>query len=403
MRAYERLLQYVKYDTTSDENAPEGRCPSTEGQKAFAEYLVKEMERAGLAGARRDKDGYVYGFLPATCGGRPVIGLISHMDTSFSAGGAGIRPRIVKNYDGGDLVLNAEKGIVMRAGAFECLAECRGMDLIVTDGTTLLGSDDKAGIAEILTAIETLKARNLPHGKIAVAFTPDEEIGRGADRFDQKAFGADFAYTVDGGRLGELEYENFNAASAEITVHGVNTHPGDAKDKMRNAILYGVEFQSMLPPAETPSHTEGYEGFYHLTRFAGNEEKAVLRYLVRDHDKTKFEARKTFLGNIADFLNGKYGRGTFELAVKDSYYNMKPVIEAHKDIVERAKRAMREAGVEPKTVPIRGGTDGAVLSWKGLPCPNLPTGGFNFHSRFECIPVPAMDKMTEVLVHLAEG
>ncbi|HEX3018146.1 MAG TPA: peptidase T [Caproicibacter sp.] len=403
MRAYERLLNYVKYDTTSDENAPEDVCPSTEKQKVFAQYLVKEMEQAGLSDAHMDGNGYVYGYLPSNCGdGQPVIGLIAHMDTSCSTSGVNIRPRIVKNYNGGDIVLNTEQNIVMRSDEFECLADCRGMDLIVTDGTTLLGSDDKAGIAEILTAVEMLREQNISHGKIAVAVNPDEEIGRGADRFDLASYGADFAYTVDGGKLGELEYENFNAASANITVNGVNTHPGDAKNKMKNALLYAMEFNSMLPPAETPAHTEGYEGFYHLTHLDGVEEKASMRYIIRDHDKAKFEGRKAFLQKVTDYLNEKYGRGTFELTLKDSYYNMKSVISPHMEIIERAEKAMREAGVEPKAVPIRGGTDGAVLSFRGLPCPNLPTGGFNFHSRYEFIPIQAMDKMAEVLVHLVK-
>jgi tripeptide aminopeptidase len=403
MRAYERLLNYVKYDTTSDENAPEDVCPSTENQKALADRLAEEMSRLGFEDAHRDKDGYVYGFLPSNCGeGQPVVGLISHMDTSSAASGAEIHPHLVRNYGGGDIVLNEERKIVMRADQFGCLADCKGMDLLVTDGTTLLGADDKAGVAEILTAAELLRTRNIPHGKIAVAFTPDEEIGRGSDRFDLKGFGADFAYTVDGGKLGELEYENFNAAAATLTVNGVGTHPGDAKNKMRNAVLYGIEFNSMLPPAETPAHTEGYEGFYHLLHFEGCEEKAVLRYIVRDHDRENFEARKAYLQRAADYLNEKYGEGTFELALKDSYYNMKSVIEQHMDVVERAERAMRECGVEPKSVPIRGGTDGAMLSWKGLPCPNLPTGGFNFHSRFEFVPIQAMDKMAEILAALVK-
>lgn len=401
MKAYERLLNYVKYDTTSDEDAPEDQCPSTGKQKVFGAFLVKEMERAGLAEARMDENGYVYGFLPANCEDRlPVIGLIAHMDTSPSASGENIRPRVVKNYDGGDIVLNAEQNIVMRADEFESLADYKGMDLIVTDGTTLLGSDDKAGVAEILSAVEILNTENIPHGKIAVAITPDEEIGRGADRFNLKTFGAGFAYTVDGGRLGELEYENFNAASAAVTVHGVNIHPGEAKNKMKNAVLMGMEFNSMLPPEQIPAHTEGYEGFYHLSHFEGDEERAVLRYIVRDHDRAKFEAKKDRLQSITEYLNEKYGAGVFELALRDSYYNMKEKIEPHMEIIRRAENAMRGAGVEPETVPIRGGTDGARLSYMGLPCPNLSTGGLNFHGRFEYIPVQSMDKMTEVLVNL---
>ena len=401
MRAYERLLQYVKFDTTSDENAPEETCPSTEKQKRLAEYLVGEMKRLGLADAHMDRFGYVYGSLPADrAENAPAIGLISHMDTSSSAPGADIRPRIVKNYGGGDIVLNAAKHIVMRAEDFSVLAKCVGADLIVTDGTTLLGSDDKAGIAEILTAVETLTSQKIPHGKLSVGFTPDEEIGRGANRFDIPAFGADFAYTVDGGLLGGLEYENFNAASAVVTVRGFNIHPGDAKNKMKNAVLLGMEFNAMLPPCETPAHTEGYEGFYHLSRFEGNEEKAVLRYIVRDHDRSKFEEKKKRLEKITAYCNEKYGEGTFLTEIKDSYYNMKEIIRDHMEIVRRAEDAMRKAGVTPKASPIRGGTDGARLSYMGLPCPNLPTGGCNFHGRYEFIPVQSMDKIVEVLVNL---
>ena len=403
MRAYERLLNYVTYDTTSDENAPENVCPSTKKQLALADHLAEEMKSLGFAGVRRDEYGYVYGFLASNCGeGQPVVGLISHMDTSSAAKGTGIKPRIVKNYDGGDIVLNAEKNIVLRPADFECLSGCRGMDLVVTDGTTLLGADDKAGVSEILTAAELLREKNIPHGKITVAFTPDEEIGRGTDHFDLRAFGADIAYTVDGGKLGEPEYENFNAADAVLTVSGVNTHPGDAKNKMRNVVLYGIEFNSMLPPAETPAHTEGYEGFYHLLHFEGCEEKATLHYIVRDHNKTKFEARKAYLRHVTDYLNEKYGAGTFDLKLKDSYYNMKEIIEKHMGVVKRAENAMRECGVEPKAVPIRGGTDGAMLSWKGLPCPNLPTGGYNYHSRFEFASIQEMDKMAEVLTALVK-
>ncbi len=401
MNVEERFLNYVGYDTASDENAPVVQCPSTEKQRVFGKFLVRDMERAGLSGAHMDQYGYVYGFLPSNCAqALPVVGLISHMDTSSSAPGAGVRPRVVKHYDGGDIVLNPEKNIVMRAKEYDNLSENRGKDLIVTDGTTLLGADDKAGIAEILTAAERLNEKGLPHGKISIAFTPDEEIGRGTAHFDLAAFGADFAYTVDGGRLGELEYENFNAASAVLTVHGVNIHPGEAKNRMKNAVLLGMEFHSMLPPDETPAHTEGYEGFYHLMRFEGTEEKAVLRYIVRDHDRAKFEKKKARIRKIADYLDEKYGKGTFELSVWDSYYNMKEKIEPHMEIVERAEKAMRGAGVEPKIVPIRGGTDGAMLSFRGLPCPNLPTGGFNFHGRFEYIPVQSMEKMTEVLIGL---
>lgn len=404
MRAYERLLDYVRYDTTSDENAPESACPSSEKEKILGTRLAEEMRSIGFEDAHMDESGYVYGFLPSNCGEQiPVIGLISHMDTSPAAKGSDIRPRIVKNYDGGDILLNAEKNIVMSAEKFESLAAYKGMDLIVTDGTTLLGADDKAGIAEIMTAAEFLIQNNVPHGKIAVAFTPDEEIGRGTDRFDLEHFGAEYAYTVDGGKLGELEYENFNAADAVVTVRGVNIHPGDAKNKMKSAVLYAIEFNSMLPANEIPAFTEGYEGFHHLCRLEGDEEQAVLHYIIRDHDAKKFTAKKAEFERIAAYLNEKYGAGTFKLKLKDSYYNMKEKIEPHMFLIENAEKAMREAGVEPVTVPIRGGTDGAVLSYKGLPCPNLCTGGHNFHGRFEYIPVQSMDKMTEVLVNLVKA
>lgn len=404
MRAYERLLKYTQYDTTSDENAPESNCPSTQKQKALAQELVNEMKELGLADAQMDKFGYVYGSLPANCGTKlPVLGLIAHMDTSSSACGENIKPRIVSDYDGGDIVLNREQNIVMCPAQFDSLCDYRGNDLIVTDGTTLLGADDKAGVAEILTMIEKLNTSEEKHGKIAVAFTPDEEIGRGADRFDLARFGAEFAYTVDGGRLGEIEYENFNAASAILTVHGVNIHPGDAKNRMKNAQLMAIEFNSMLPANEIPACTEGYEGFYHLSHMEGDEEQARLRYIIRDHDKNQFEAKKVRMEKICAYLNEKYGAGTFVLELRDSYYNMKEKIEPHMFLIERARQAMLHAAVEPKIVPIRGGTDGARLSYMGLPCPNLSTGGHNFHGRFEYIPVQAMDSMVEVLLNIVKA
>ena len=402
MKAYERLLHYVSFDTTSHEDSTS--CPSTPSQLILADALAEEMKKLGFAQVRQDKSGYVYGMLPASRGVQaPVIGLISHMDTSEDAPGTGVKPRIVKAYDGGTLVLNEEKKIVLRPEDSPNLAACVGSDLIVTDGTTLLGADDKAGIAEILTAAEELNRRGIPHGAVAVAFTPDEEIGRGTEKFDVKGFGADFAYTVDGGAVGNLEYENFNAAGAIVSIRGRGVHPGDAKNKMINAAQCAVEFHSMLPAAETPEHTEGYEGFYHLIRMAGSVENAELRYIIRDHDRAKFEARKETVRRIADYLNQKYGAGTFELKIKDSYYNMKEKIEEHPEIIARAEQAMREAGISPRAVPIRGGTDGAQLSFLGLPCPNLPTGGQNFHGRFEFIPIQAMDKMVEVLLNLVKA
>lgn len=401
MKAYERLIRYAAYDTTSHEDS--GSCPSTPEQLVLADSLVSEMKELGFSGGRRDENGYVYGWLPQNCDGElPVIGLIAHMDTSEAAPGAGIKPRLVEAYAGGDIVLNADKNIVLREEDLRDLADPIGDTLVVTDGTTLLGADDKAGIAEILTAAEEMKRRGTPHGKIAVAFTPDEEIGRGADRFDVPGFGADFAYTVDGGRLGEIEYENFNAAAAVVSITGLSFHPGSAKNRMRNAALLATEFASLLPPAETPEHTEGYEGFYHLTRISGDVEHAELRYIIRDHDRKKFEARKDRFRKIAEYLNGKYGEGVFGLRLTDSYYNMKEVLAPRMEIVERAERAMRAAGVEPAAVPIRGGTDGSRLSYMGLPCPNLPTGGYNAHGRFEFASVREMDRIVEILIHIAE-
>ena len=400
MNAIHRFLRYVTYDTQSDEHSD--AAPSTGKQKVLGQALAEELGQLGLHNAHMDAYGYVYAWLPATPGseGIPCVGLIAHMDTSPDAPGAGVKPRIVR-YEGGDIVLNEEKGIVMRAAEFESLSRYVGRELIVTDGTTLLGADDKAGVAEIMSALEYLTAHpEVPHGRIAVAFTPDEEVGRGADRFDVEGFGAAVAYTVDGGELGELEYENFNAANAGIFIHGVNIHPGEAKNKMKNALLIALEYASLLPPAETPAHTEGYEGFYHLHDMSGNETEAELHCLIRDHDRARFEGRKAFLAQAADFLNQKYGAGTVEVAVKDSYYNMKEQIEPHMYLIHRARAAMEAAGVTPREVPIRGGTDGARLSYMGLPCPNLCTGGLNFHGVHEYIPADALLKMTQVLVNL---
>ena len=401
MRAFERFLKYVTFDTTSDDNAAQNTCPSTEKQKVLALSLVEEMKANGMNDAHMDSNGYVYGTLPANCDAQvPVIGLISHMDTSSSASGANIKTQIIKNYDGGDILLNKELDIVMSPAKFESLADYKGKDLIVTDGTTLLGADDKAGVAEILTAVQRLNDDGVKHGKVVIAFTPDEEIGRGADRFDVKHFGAEYAYTVDGGKLGEIEYENFNAAAAIVTVNGVNIHPGDAKNKMKNAVLMGIEFNEMLPAQEIPACTEGYEGFHHLSHIEGDEEKTVLRYIIRDHDMNQFKAKKARFEKIAAYLNEKYGKQTIELNLFDSYYNMKEQILPHMFIIEKAQKAMKDAGVEPEIVAIRGGTDGARLSFMGLPCPNLSTGGHNFHGRFEYIPVQSMDSMVEVLINI---
>ena len=398
MNVTDRFLKYVSFDTQSDENSP--TTPTTAKQKLLGAALAQEMTEIGLHGARMDEHGYVYGFLPATagCEGIPTLGLVAHMDTSPDAPGADIKPRIVR-YQGGDLPLGP--GVTMRAKEFESLSRYVGQELIVTDGTTLLGADDKAGVAEIMTAMEHLCAHpELRHGRIAVGITPDEEVGSGADHFDVEGFGASAAYTVDGGELGELEYENFNAASAKVTVHGFNIHPGSAKDKMKNALLMAIEFVDMLPPAETPAHTEGYEGFFHLNRMEGDETQAALHFIIRDHDKEKFEGRKARMEAIAAYLNGKYGPGTVDLELKDSYYNMREQIEPHMYLIHRARSAFQKAGVEAVEVPIRGGTDGARLSYMGLPCPNLSTGGANFHGVMEYIPVRSMEKMVEVLLNL---
>ena len=395
MTVTERFLNYVSFATQSDENT--GACPSTPGQLELGYYLAREMEEMGLARVRTDANGYVYAVLPANCKtDAPVLGLIAHMDTSPDCSGAGIKPRTVL-YQGGDIVLHQEMNIVMRESEFPSLTHNRGKHLIVTDGTTLLGADDKSGIALILTAVEELMASGQPHGEVRIAFTPDEEIGAGADHFDVAAFGADYAYTVDGGALGELEYENFNAASGRVTLNGVSIHPGSAKGKMKNACLMAMEFNALLPAEEIPARTEGYEGFFHLCDMKGQVEQAVLDYIIRDHDRKKFEVRKAAFLAAAEQLNAKYGPGTAQAAVKDSYYNMKEQILPHMEIVDRAKAAMEKNGVTPKVQPIRGGTDGARLSFMGLPCPNLCACGENFHGRYEYVPVEDLEVMTQVL------
>lgn len=401
MTVLDRFLKYVSYDTQSDDRT--GTTPSTPKQKLLGAELAAELNDLGLQNAHMDEFGYVYGWLPATPGyeGVPCMGLIAHMDTAPSFSGANVKPRIL-HYEGGDVIQSP--GIVMKVKEHESLKRYIGQDLIITDGTTLLGADDKAGVAEIFSAVEYLKAHpEIPHGRIAVGITPDEEIGDGADHFDIAGFGAAVAYTVDGGELGELEYENFNAAGARITVHGLNIHPGSAKNKMKNALLMAIEFNSMLPPAEIPAHTEGYEGFYHLQRMEGDETTTVLEYIVRDHDADKFQARKATMEHITAYLNEKYGPNTVELELKDQYYNMKAQIEPHMYLIHRAKAAFRKAGVEPQEVAIRGGTDGARLSYEGLPCPNLSTGGVNFHGPQEYIPVPSLEKMVEVLLNLVQA
>lgn len=382
----------------SDENSD--TVPSTKKQLVLAEELCKELEALGLCDAKVDPCGYVYATLLSNCDREiNTIGLIAHMDTSSEASDTDIKARIV-DYKGGDIVLNDNKNIVMRVSDYPYLENYVGQHIIVSDGTTLIGADDKAGIAEIMTAIEKIIASGKPHGTVKISFTPDEEIGRGANHFDVEGFAADYAYTVDGGAIGELEYENFNAAGAYIKVNGVSIHPGSAKDKMKNASTIACEFNSMLPPDEVPEKTEGYEGFHHLSSISGGIEKAELRYIIRDHDRAKFEAKKAQLVEIADALNKKYGEGTIELSVSDSYYNMKEKIEPNMFIIDRARKAMTDCNVAPKIVPIRGGTDGARLSFMGLPCPNLCTGGENFHSRFEFVSCEAMETISEILASL---
>ena len=402
MDAIDRFLRYVTYDTQSDEHSE--TSPSTEKQKVLGQALADELGQLGLHKAHMDEHGYVYAWLPATPGseGIPCVGLIAHMDTSPDAPGAGVNPRIIR-YEGGDIVLNEEKGIVMRAAEFESLAKYQGQELIVTDGTTLLGADDKAGVAEIMTAVAYLAEHpEVPHGRIAVCFTPDEEVGQGADRFDVEGFGAAVAYTVDGGELGEIEYENFNAANAGVFVHGVNIHPGEAKNKMKNALLIALEYAGLLPPAETPAHTEGYEGFYHLDRLEGTAAAVRMEYIIRDHDRAKFEQRKETMRQAVATIQAQYPTAHVELTMQDSYYNMKEKLTDCMFLIENAKKAAQAAGVTPEVEPIRGGTDGARLSFMGLPCPNLGTGGYNFHGPLECITVEDMDAVVDILVHLTD-
>ena len=400
MTVYERFLKYVSYPTTSDENVE--TCPSTSGQMVLAKELCKELFELGLTDARVCEHGYVYASIPANCEGMPSIGFIAHMDTASEASGENIKPKMIE-YKGGDILLNESEGIYLTLSDYPYVADLAGQRLIVTDGTTLLGADDKAGVAEIITAVEKILNSDIKHGKICIGFTPDEEIGRGADLFDVAGFGADFAYTLDGGPLPEIEYENFNAASAVVKVHGKAIHPGSAKDKMKNASLIACEFNSLLPKNEIPAKTEGYEGFFHLLSMSGEIELAKMSYIIRDHDMKKFTARKELFLNAVDRMNEIYGEGTLVAEVKDTYYNMREKIEPCMYIVERAKRAMLDEGVTPIITPIRGGTDGSKLSFLGLPCPNLSTGARNCHSRFEFVSANDMEKMTDVLVRIIKN
>ena len=407
-RVIENFLEYVKIDTESAEGSE--TTPSTLKQHDLARLLTRQLQEMGAQEITYDKERcYVYASVPASkgCENAPVLGFIAHMDTSPAVSGAGVKPRLIEDYDGGDIVLNEGSvdtaQVILKVADFPELAGYKGRRLIVTDGTTLLGADDKAGVAEIMTMAEyLLKHPEVSHGKIRVGFTPDEEVGAGADYFDVKLFGADYAYTVDGGKLGELEYENFNAAGVKVKIRGRSVHPGEAKDKMRNALLLAQEFQAMLPAAENPMYTCGYEGFYHLDALNGTVEEALADYIIRDHDKEKFEKKKVLFLQTGEFLNQKYGEGTFEITMKDSYYNMKEVIEKHMHLIDNAKEAMQELGIEPVVAPIRGGTDGARLSFMGLPCPNLCTGGQNFHGKYEYACADDMEKIAGLLVRIAE-
>lgn len=401
MELKDRFLKYVAYDTQSDENSI--TFPSTDKQLVLLRALKEEMTELGLTEVTIDQHGYVMGTIPASEGYEkaPVVGFISHVDTSPDMSGSAIKPQFVKNYDGGDIALNPS--LTMTVKEFPELKFFVGHTLITTDGTTLLGADDKAGVAEIMTMAEYLLAHpEVKHGKVRIGFTPDEEIGRGVDYFDVEAFGAQVGYTVDGGMEGELEYENFNAASAKWEVSGRNIHPGMAKDKMVNAMQIAMELNSMLPPHQRPEHTEGYDGFYHLVGMRGEVEHAELSYIVRDHNRELFEQKKALMEQITAYANGKYGEGTVRLTLKDQYYNMREMVEPHPEIIEKAMQAMEEAGVAPIIKPIRGGTDGSRLSYMGLPCPNLYTGGMNFHGKFEYVSLDTMYRSVQTLVNLVK-
>ncbi len=395
----DRFLRYVAIDTQSDENSESQ--PSTAKQLNLLRLLRDELEAMGVE-ASLDQYGYVMGSIPSNLDhAAPAVGFIAHVDTAPDASGADIKPQIIEGYDGGEIPLKGVPGLSLRPSEFPEMLHYKGQTLITTDGTTLLGADDKAGVAEIMDAVQYIMAHpEFPHGPIKIGFTPDEEIGRGVIKFDVKRFGADYAYTMDGGEIGELEFENFNAASAKIHIQGSNVHPGYAKGKMRNANLIGQELCALLPVSERPEYTEGYEGFFHLISFKGEVEQADFAYIIRDHDRARFEERKALMVKVVDFINAKYGAGTAVLILKDSYYNMREQVEPHYHIVEKAVKAMEMAGVKPKIQPIRGGTDGANLSFKGLPCPNIFAGGLNFHGKMEFVPLESMEKASEVILNL---
>lgn len=401
MTVTERFLKYVSYPTMSVSESD--TVPTTAKQKVLGKVLAEELRQMGLRDAHIDEKGYVYATLPANTDKETnTIGFIAHMDTSEAASDENIKTAIIE-YVGGDILLNAEKNIYMKTSDYPCLEKYKGEHLIVTDGTTLLGADDKAGIAEIFTMVERLIESGEEHGTIKIGITPDEEVGRGADHFDVEKFAADYAYTVDGGALGELEYENFNASGATVVIHGVSIHPGSAKNKMKNAVTMAMEFNALLPALEVPERTEGYEGFHNLYKMTAETELTTMNYILRDHDKAKIEQKKEQFLKAAEEINRRYGAGTAEVHLRDSYSNMKEIIENHMYIVERAKKAMNDVGIGPIIVPIRGGTDGARLSFRGLPCPNLCTGGENFHSRFEFVSVEAMEKITDLLLQIVKN
>lgn len=401
MNVVDRFLQYVKFDTQSDELT--NLTPSTPGQMIFAQHLEKDLMQLGLSNISLDDNGYLMATLPSNCDKPvPTVGFIAHLDTSPDMSGHHVSPRIVEKYDGGDIVLNAEKNIILSPSQFPELTDYVGQDLIVTDGNTLLGADDKAGIAEIIAAIDFLKSHlEIKHGDIRIAFNPDEEIGQGAHKFDVQKFGADWAYTMDGGAIGELEYENFNAAVARVTFKGRNVHPGYAKHKMLNSIRIANQFIIMLPRWETPEHTEGYEGFYHLVGIEGNVEQTVITYIIRDHDRDRFERRKKELEHLTRKINNEFP-DCASIEIKDQYYNMLEKIKPVMHIIDIAKAAMERAGVKPVVQPIRGGTDGAQLSFKGLPCPNIFAGGLNFHGRYEFVPIPSMERATDTIIEICK-
>lgn len=402
MNITDRFLKYVSFCTTSDEET--NLTPSTPGQVEFAQFLKKELEALGLQEVELDENGYIMATLPANTEGKPVIGFIAHMDTAPDASGKNIQPHIVKNYDGQDIVLNEKENIVLETAKYPEILRYKGQDIIVTNGKTLLGADDKAGIAEIISACEHLIAHpEIKHGKIRIGFTPDEEIGQGADHFDVEKFGCDWAYTMDGGAIGELEFENFNAAACKIKIHGINVHPGYGYHKMINSMRIGYQLAVMLPRWETPEHTQEYEGFYHLIGMNGTVEETVLNYIIRDHDRARFESRKREMEHLVRKINREYGEGTAEIELRDQYYNMREKVEPVMHIVDLVKASMKEIGIEPKVQPIRGGTDGARLSFEGLPCPNIFAGGENFHSRFEYLPIPSLEKASELIITIVKN